>query len=225
MTRRRDTERLIAAALALAGGAAAVAALAIPASATTAAPATIRLSHACYQPAQQATLHGSGFDPSSHWSARLDGSAFGSGTTDSTGAITATFGVPSHLRKGSSGEDSYQLVVREGKHSAGATFRVSRLAATFSPTSGNLLTLKVDFHLLGWGRGGSLYLHYLSPKGVSRLSRYLGPAAGACGHLSTAPLKLFPFRPGVGVWTLQFDKHSVYQASSVPRVVIRYKVG
>lgn len=224
MTGHPSIQRLIKAALALSAGGSVLAALVSPGSAPAAAATTIRLSQGCYQTAQQAGLTGAGFDPSSHWSAKLDGSAFGKGKTDAKGDITATFGVPSRLRAGSTGEDSYRLVVREGKHSAGATFLVTRLAAGFTPSSGDIAKLKVRFKLLGWGRKGSLYLHYLSPKGTPRLDRYLGPAGGACGHLSTSALKLFPFRPKVGVWTLQFDKSSVYKSTSVPRVVIRYKV-
>ena len=186
--------------------------------------AAIRLSHACYQTAQQATVHGSGFDPSAQWAATLDGSKFGKGMTDSSGGFTATFGVPSHLRSGSTGEDSYKLVVRERAHSASATFLVTKLTASFSPTSGNLSTLEVRFRLLGWGRGGSVYVHYVSPKGKSRLDRYLGASGGACGHLTTTPLTLFPFTPSVGVWKLQFDKVATYKAGSVPRVIIPYKI-
>jgi len=190
-----------------------------------AAAASIRLNQGCYETAQRAALHGSGFDPSSHWSATLDGAAFGSGTTTSTGEIIATFGVPSHLQAGSTGEDSYSLKVKEGKHTARASFLVTRMSASFSPTSAkNLLTLKVRFRLLGWGRGGSLYLHYLNPKGVLRQNRYLGPAEGACGHLSTAPMTLFPFTPKVGVWTLQFDKARGYKSGSVPRAVLQFRV-
>ena len=111
-----------------------------------AAAASIRLNQGCYETAQRAALHGSGFDPSSHWSATLDGAAFGSGTTTSTGEIIATFGVPSHLQAGSTGEDSYSLKVKEGKHTARASFLVTRMSASFSPTSAkNLLTLKVRF--------------------------------------------------------------------------------
>jgi hypothetical protein len=236
----RRIHRLFACALALSGGGCAVAALAIPVSApaapnpalrsapdaaSAAAAATIHLNQPCYQVAQQAALSGTGFDPSARWAATLDGSAFGSGKTNTKGGITAKFGVPSRLRAGSTGEDSYQLVVRERRHSADATFLVTRLSAGFSPTSGDLSTLKVRFRLLGWGRKGSLYLHYLSPNGAVRLDRSLGPVGGACGHLTTSPLKLFPFRPKVGVWTLQFSKDSAYKADSRPRVVYRYRVG
>ncbi|MDQ6777364.1 MAG: hypothetical protein M3071_14355 [Actinomycetota bacterium] len=224
MTSRPAIRRLTAAALALAGGAGAAAALAIPESAPAAPAAVIQLNHACYQTAQKAALRGKGFDPTSHWTARLDGAAFGNGTTDSAGDIAATFGVPSHLRKGSTGEDSYKLIVREGNHSASAQFLVSRLNASFRPQSGDLTTLKVRFQLLGWGAGGSLYLHYVNPKGVSRLDRKLGASGGACGHLSTAPLKLFPFTPKRGRWLLQFDKNATYRAGSVPRVVVPYKI-
>lgn len=223
MTARRRQDRLITALLALAGSGAA-AALVIPSSAPASPAPTVQLNHGCYQTAQKALLRGKGFDPTSHWSARLDGSAFGSGTTNSAGDIAATFGVPNHLRKHSTGEDSYKLVVRQGSHSASATFLVSRLDASFSPTSGNLATLKVRFRLLGWGRGGSIYLHYVTPKGVSKLDRKLGAVGGACGHLSTSRLKLFPFTPKVGRWTLQFDKSPAYQTSSVPRVAIPYKI-
>jgi hypothetical protein len=215
---------LIGALLALAGSGAATAALAIPSSAPASPAPTVQLNHGCYQTAQKAALRGKGFDPTSHWSARLDGSAFGSGATNSAGDIAATFGVPNHLRKHSTGEDSYKLTVRQGSHSAGATFLVTRLAASFSPTSGNLATLKVRFRLLGWGRGGALYLHYVSPKGVSRLDRKLGAPGGACGHLTISRLKLFPFTPKVGKWTLQFDKNAAYKASSLPRVEIPYRI-
>ncbi|HEY5316830.1 MAG TPA: hypothetical protein VIJ20_02545 [Solirubrobacteraceae bacterium] len=215
---------MIAAGLVLAGGGTAAAALAVPASAPAAAAARIRLSHTCYETAEKATLRGTGFDPTSRWTATLNGSAFGKGKTNSTGDITATFGVPSHLQTGSTGEDSYKLVVSEGKHSSSAQFLVTHLSASFTPASGNLASLKVRFHLLGWGRGRSLYLHYVSPKGVSRLDRDLGAAGGACGHLTTPPLKLFPFTPKVGKWTLQFDKSASYKTGSVPRVVIPYKI-
>ena len=235
---RRPWPPLIAAALALAASGAATAALAVPASAPAApegsgaamaardaaVAATIRVSRACYMTAQGGTLRGTGFDPNSRWSATLDGSKFGSGNTSSSGGISAVFAVPSRLRKGSTGEDSYKLVVRERKHSASAMFLVTHLDASFSPASGNLSTLEVGFRLLGWGRGGSLYLHYVNPKGVSRLDRSLGAPGGACGHLSTSPLKLFPFTPTVGRWTLQFDKSATYKSSSVPRVAIPYKI-
>ncbi|MDQ6805320.1 MAG: hypothetical protein M3065_10220 [Actinomycetota bacterium] len=224
MTGRTNIHRPIAAGLALAAGGAGAAALAIPASAPAAPAAIIQLDHACYQTAQKAALRGKGFDPTAHWSARLDGSAFGRGKTNSGGDIAANFGVPSHLRKGSTGEDSYKLVVTEGKHSASAQFLVTRLNASFTPQSGNLATLKVRFRLLGWGRGGSLYLHYVSPSGASRLDRKLGALGGACGHLSTSPLKLFPFTPKRGRWTLQFDKTAAYKAGSVPRVAVPYKI-
>lgn len=222
MTGRRGIGRVLAAALGSAGFGAGVVALATAASA--ASRPTVSVNHACYQTAQSGTLHGTGFDPSSPWAAKLDGKAFGSGKTSSTGTITAAFGVPKHLLTGSMGEDSYRLVVREGKHSVSTTFLVTHLSAGFSPSKGTLATLKVHFNLLGWGRGGTLYLHYVSPKGNVRLNRSLGPAGGACGHLTTSLLKLFPFTPTVGTWTLQFDKNPSYRAITVPRVAIRYKI-
>jgi hypothetical protein len=225
LTGRPSIRRLVAGVAALTGAGAGAAALAIPESAPAAAAPLIQLNRACYQTAQKADLRGKGFDPTSHWTARLDGAAFGTGTTDSAGHITATFGVPSHLRKRSTGEDSYKLVVREGKHSATAGFLVTHLNATFAPQSGNLATLKVRFHLLGWFSGGSLYLHYVSPSGASRQDRKLGAPGGSCGHLTTAPLKLFQaFTPKQGKWVLQFDKSATYKATTVPRVAIPYKI-
>jgi hypothetical protein len=224
LTARPSIRRLIAAGLALAGGAGATAALAVPESAPAASAAVIQLNSACYQIAQKAALRGKGFDPTAHWTAQLDGAAFGNGSTDSGGDIAANFGVPSHLRKGSTGEDSYKLVVRQGTHSASAQFLVTRLNASFAPQSGNLATLKVRFHLLGWFPHGSLYLHYVSPKGKSRLDRTLGAPQGSCGHLLTSPLRLFPFTPTRGKWVLQFDKNAAYKANAVPRVVVPYKI-
>lgn len=224
MTGRRSMHRLVGAALALVSGGAGAAALAVPTSAPAAAAAQIQLNNGCYLTAQKAALRGKGFDPTAHWSARLDGASFGSGKTDSSGNITATFGVPSHLRKHSTGEDSYKLVVSQAKHSASARFLVTHLDAGFTPQSGNLATLKVRFQLLGWGRRGSLYLHYVNANGSSRLDRKLGAPGGACGHLSTSPLKLFPFTPKKGKWMLQFDKSAAYKAGSVPRVAVPYKI-
>jgi hypothetical protein len=219
---------MVVAGLGFAAGGAAAAALAIPATAPAAASgangASIVVNESCYETAQKATLTGTGFDPSSHWSATLDGAAFGSGQTTVSGDIAATFGVPSHLRA-STGEDSYKLVVHEGKHSASTKFLVTHLDASFTPaTSQDLSTLKVTFQLLGWGHGGSLYLHYVNPKGVSRFDRDLGTPGGACGNLTTKPEKLFPFTPKIGKWTLQFDKSAVYKPTSVPRVIVPYKV-
>ena len=214
--------RLVAAAAAV-GGSAALAALAIPAGAHP-RPATVAVNLGCYQTAERGKLTGSGFDPTSDWTAKLDGKPFGRGTTTKTGTITATFGVPSHLLKGSKGEDSYKLVVRQGKHSATATFLVTHLSASFSPQSGDVLTLKVAFKMLGWGRGASMYLHYVTPKGTDRMDRALGGAGGACGHLTTTPAKLFPFVPSKGKWTLQFDKSRKYLATTKPRVTIYYRI-
>ena len=219
-----NVRRTLIVAVAVTGGAGAAAvAAAVPASA---APhkATVTVNLGCYQTAERGKLTGSGFDPTSDWTAKLNGKPFGHGTTTKTGTITATFGVPSHLLKGSKGEDSYKLVVRQGKHSATATFLVTHLSASFTPQSGDVLRLKVMFQLLGWGRGASLYLHYVSPKGSDRLDRSLGGAGGACGHLSTPVQKLFPFTPTKGKWTLQFDRSRKYEATTKPRVAIYYRI-
>lgn len=222
MTRRRTAVGMVVATVAATGAAAGVTVLVTTASAASAP--VISVSHGCYQTAERGTLHGRGFDASSHWSAKLNGKPFGTGTTTASGTITASFGAPNHLLKGSTGEDSYRLVVTEGKHSATTTFLVTRLSASFAPTSGDLATLKVRFHLLGWGKGTKAYLHYVTPKGKTRLDRSLGATTGACGDLTTSPLKLFPFRPIKGKWTLQFDTQAKYEATAVPRVAIGYKI-
>jgi hypothetical protein len=233
--------RLIAATLALGAGGLATAVIATGAGRAPAALAdaragsaammaaagpSIRVDRGCYEVAQKAPakLKGTGFDPNAHWAATLNGSKFGSGTTDAKGDITATFGVPIHLLSRSTGEDSYKLVIREGAHTATAMFLVAKLSASFSPTSGNLATLKVRFRLVGWGRGGTVFLHYLNPRHGDRLNRNLGATQGPCGDLASGLLKLFPFTSTKGLWTLQFDKSSAYKMTSVPRAVIQYRI-
>jgi hypothetical protein len=217
VTGRPNLRWLIAAALVVSAGGAAVA--------TAASVPTIRLNHPCYLTSELAVLHGSGFDPSRPFFATLDGVRVkGHGVTDSTGAFKATFGAPGRLRRGSKGEDLHRLVVKEGAHVANDTFLVTHLSAGFSPNTGNPSTLRVRFRLLGWGQTGTVWLHYLNPKGTDVRNRFLGPTQGACGHLTTSPLKLFPFTPKKGVWRLQFDKSSVYKPAAVPRVLIKYGI-
>jgi hypothetical protein len=58
----------------------------------------------------------------------------------------------------------------------------------------------------------TVYLHYVSPAGRSTHTVKLGTSTGQCGTLTSKSLALFPFTPGAGHWTLQFDTHAAYGA-------------
>jgi hypothetical protein len=68
-----------------------------------------------------------------------------------------------------------------------------------------------------------VYLHYVTPRRRHRLTVRLGRTAGPCGTVSTPRRRLFPFRPGVGSWRLQFDAVRRYDPTP-PRPFVRLVV-
>jgi hypothetical protein len=195
----------------------------LPATARAAVARYVRLDASCYQTGHRATFSGAGFPARTNWRATLDGSPFGNGASDASGRVRGDFGVPG-LRRRSPGEDSHTLVLSDGRHSASAVFLVTRLDASFSPTTGDPTRLRVRFRALGFGRGSVLYLHYVTPRGNLRESRNLGATSGACGHRTTPLARLFRFTPYAGVWRLQFDAQRAYSPRAAPSVTIRYRI-
>jgi hypothetical protein len=189
----------------------------------SATSAHIQLNKGCYLLGETASVNGSGFTPGGTWHIALDGSRLGSGSTGFTGDISATFSVPGHLTSGAA-EDQHELTVSDSAHGDTARFYVTRLDAEFSPRKGDPGKLRVRFHLLGWGHGKQLYLHYVNPKGSLRTTRYLGAAQGSCGHLTTKRVKLFKFVPRPGLWKLQIDTQSSYSPTTTPRAEISYRI-
>ncbi len=202
----------------------AAAALLVPAAAPAAAGAAkVSLAPGCYHSGGSGWLTGSGFSPNASWTAKLRGTQqLGSGKTDGKGRIRARFTAPAYA--GTTGERDETLSVTDGPHVASATFALTPLTASFSPTTGNPNTLRVRWRVLGMGAGSAVYVHYVAPNGKLRTSVRIGHAAGACGHLKTAPTQLFPFKLSYGRWTLQVDAHRGYRASTVPRLLLQYDV-
>ena len=88
----------------------------------------------------------------------------------------------------------------------------------FNPGSGDPLKLRVRFSAFGFGVATApgaaqpeIFIHYVSPKGRLKKTISLGQGQGACGSIrSSKKLRLFPFRPANGRWTLQFDTRRGY---------------
>lgn len=207
-----------------AGGMLAAAALLLPTLAPAhAAAARIRLAPACYHSGGSGWLTGSGFRPSTHWTAKLRGTQrLGSGKTDRHGAIRARFSAPAY--HGTAGERRFTLSVTDGPHVASTVFAMTPLTASFSPTTGDPNTLRVRWRVLGLGAGHGVYVHYVRPDGRLRTTVRIGAAQGMCGHLKTRPLVLFPFPISYGRWTFQVDASRGYRRTTVPRLLIRYQV-
>ena len=203
------------AALATAGGALAV--LDAPAATLAASTPTLRTDHGCYLVGQPVALTGGGFAPGRQFIVTIDWVYFGRSTTDGAGTFVST------LRPGGLGAGVAQhvdhLVATDGSTSAAAAFTITRTAgARFLASSGNPRTLRAPFEAWGFaldGHARSVYLHYVSPAGRPRTTVLLGTASGQCGHLMTAPRRVFPFAPSSGNWTFQLDTDSRY--ASQPR--------
>ena len=107
-----------------------------------------------------------------------------------------------------------QLDVTDGVRDAGSTFTVTRApGARFLASRGNPRTLKAPFQVWGFSPSGvvlPLYLHYVAPNGKQKTSVKLGSAGGQCGYLLTRAIRVFPFAPSSGTWTLQVDTSSSY---------------
>lgn len=213
----------------LAGGVAMPAATAIAAAtapsttAATAAAAKIRLAPGCFHSEGTGMLYGSGFKPNAAWTARLRGTQrLGSGMTDRHGNIRAHFDAPAY--HGTTGERPLTLSVTDGPHVASTVFSMTPLDASFSPSTGDPNTLRVRWRVLGLGPGHGVYVHYLRPNGRLRTTVRIGTAQGACGHLKTQPIVLFPFPIDYGRWTFQVDASRGYRKTTVPRLLIAFDV-
>lgn len=181
-----------------------------------ASPPAITFDHACYQnngPSANATFHADGLAPQSVLPVALDGQVIGQVTTDALGSLVASVPVPPHTTPDED-ESTHELTLTpEGGPAISATFLTTAIAADFSPTRGDPLTMKVRF--TAWGmnlvkRSSTVYLHYVAPSGKHRKTVSLGRAQGACGRLQSGTRKLFPFTPTIGKWTLQLDTSKAY---------------
>ena len=191
------------------------------AGAASAAAATIQVDRPCYaDPSDRADtvqLSGTGFTPGAGYQVTLDGQplAGGSGQVDAAGNMAGRFVAPSVATASRlAHQHTFRLGVREGDNAPETTLTVSRLYASFKPTTGALSTLSVRFSLYGFGllgaRRAPVYVHYVGPSGHLARSVRLGTATRACGFLRTPRRRLFGFRPRAGAWRLQFDTRKSY---------------
>ncbi len=174
--------------------------------------ATVRTGRGCYVVGQSVTVIGSGFAPNRTFEVAIDGVDFRTEKTDAAGGFRAS------LAPGGLGANIVQHVdhlnATDGTHSADTTFTVTRTAgARFLATRGNPNTLRAPFQVWGFapdGRPRNVYVHYVSPSGAMRQTVALGKTGGQCGYLKTGPLRVFPFSPSRGNWTLQVDTRASY---------------
>jgi hypothetical protein len=199
----------------------AVALSALPA--TAAGAAEVITDRGCYaDPSTRkdtVTWTGSGFTPGGLFQAALDGAPLAgvTGNADPAGLVGGSFPAPALNAAVGAGtlEHVFNLAILEGANAPAVPFTVSKLRASFRPTSGNPRTLKVRFALYGFGLAGAraprLYMHYVRPNDRLRSTVKLGTGKGACGSLTTARRRLFGFRVASGTWTLQFDTVKKYR--------------
>jgi hypothetical protein len=176
--------------------------------ASAAAAATISTNHGCYRVGQKVHVAGQGFMSSAEYNLVVDGVSFGTALTSSTG----TFDVA--IAPGGLGAGQPQLVdrleARDGVSDAATTFTITRpTGALIGAGSGNSPQRKVPFEVWDFGQATEVFVHYLHGSHLARTVA-LGLTGGQCGYLRTAPKPFFPFKPGAGTWTLQFDTSRAY---------------
>ena len=187
--------------------------------APAATAATLATDKRCYQEGADVVVTGTGFLPVRLVGVALDNQPLGFAATNDQGIFRNKLVAPS-LPSGQR-ERVHALAASEGTNSATARFRATEVLAGFSPTAGILGTLRVRFHVYGFGlykSGAKVYVHYVRPNGRLRRTVYLGAAIGVCGHIRrTSKRLLFPFSPERGTWKLQFDTRKGYYGKATAK--------
>jgi hypothetical protein len=222
--------RVLAIGLAAAGAAA---------GASAAHAATLQVDHGCYlarQPGlpggQLITFAGAGFAPNGTVTAQLDGAPFATGTASAAGTVHGT--VPAPALPARTFERRSTIAVGDGSSEASATFPVSRLAADLQPPTGPPATLRVRFHVYGFGpvltaQGRStsarVYEHVLAPNGRLRATYDAGRTTGPCGRVTTSRRRILPFAaPEDGRWRFVFTTRRRYRATDAPLAAVGFQV-
>jgi hypothetical protein len=179
----------------------------------TAGP-SVRTDRGCYTVGAPVGLTGTGFAPHRNYDVTVDGVDFGQAGTDTGGGFSTHF-VPGGLPAGVP-QRVDRLDVSDGTSEATTSFTVTRpTGARFEAARGKARALRAPFQAWGFSLDGTrrtLYVHYVSPAGRARATMKLGRTIGRCGYLVTPPLRVFPFTPSVGRWTLQVDAAAAYSA-------------
>jgi hypothetical protein len=182
--------------------------------ALTAAPPKLKTDQGCYLVGSSVALYGSGFAPGRAYDVAVDGVDFGQSKTDADG------GFATHFSPGGLGAGVVQTVhhvdATDGTSDAAATFTVTRLAGARFVQAGDPRSLRARLQAWGFAMDGTplaLYLHYVSPSGKVRSTVGVGRVSGQCGYLQTRVIRMFPFTPSVGRWTVQVDTSQSYDAA------------
>jgi len=182
---------------------------ALPLGIALASSASIATTHKCYAVGQSVGLSGRGFLDSSEYDLSVDGIDFGQSVTNASGRFSVSFG-PGGLAAGQA-QIVDRAIASDGRSSATTTFTVTRpTGALVGAGSGSSPHRTVPFEVWEFGRGASIYVHWVGPNGVYVQTASLGNDGGQCGYLKTRPRELFPFNAVPGNWTLQFDTHRSY---------------
>jgi hypothetical protein len=182
---------------------------ALPLGIALASSASIQTSHKCYAVGQAVGLTGRGFLGSSEYDLSVDGIDFGQSVTNASGGFRVSFG-PGGLAAGQA-QIVDKAIASDGQSTASATFTVTRnTGALVGAGSGSSPHRTVPFEVWDFGRGATIYVHWIGPNGVYVETASLGSDGGQCGYLKSRPRELFPFNAASGNWTLQFDTHRSY---------------
>lgn len=141
----------------------ALAALTVPAAAGA---STLGVDQRCYVTGEQAGLSGSGFTARTAITVTRDGETVPTptATTDNSGAFRSSLLVPEV--PGGLVESQVEVTATDGASTARTFLNVARVSAAFTPTTGDLRTLRVSHVISGFGLAEdrpSIYLHYVSP--------------------------------------------------------------
>lgn len=189
----------------------------------------VETDRACYlqDGATTVQVRGTGFTPGAPFDVLLDDQALAGGTAvvGDDGTMSGSFSPPA--LPADVVQRRFQLGLRTGQETAATQFTVTRLRASFWPTTGSAGTLRVRFSLFGFGLGGPVsaaYLHYVTPSGRLARTVPLGRPQGQCGAIpKTRRMRLFPFAATCpGTWRLQFDTRRRYTPGSPQRSFLYY---
>lgn len=204
------------------GRAAGAGLLALLVAAGTASAATVSTPERCYSSREPVDYVGTEFRPGAEYDAYVAGRRVAGGRVSRFGDLAGHFRAPVPAR-GRPGERTFTLTVTDGVRRASTRFRSTIFGADYRPDQGDPATLRVRFYAFDFGRGRTVYLHYVSPSRRLRLTVRLGTTAGPCGTVSTPLRRIFPFRAAAGSWRLQFDTRRRYDATP-PRPFVRLVV-
>ena len=205
-----------------AAGLAGVLVTALLAAAAPAPAAMVSTPEECYSSREPVDYVGTDFRPRQRYTVYVAGREVATGRVSPFGDLSGDFRAPVPAR-GGPGERTYALTVTDGVRRATTRFRSTIFGADFRPDSGDPATLRVRFYAFDFGRGRTVWLHYVAPNRRHRLTVRLGRTGGPCGTVSTPLRRVFPFRAAPGNWRLQFDARRVYDPTP-PRPYVRLVV-